>query len=355
MVIILSLGCFDGCEVTGDQGTAYSPINPIDCSKRCDLLSKSTPAAHAWIHRTPEKELAMTLNELRYIVAVAQELNFRRAAEKAYISQPALSLAIQKLEEELGLKIFERGKNSISVTPTGQAIIEQAKLVLEEAERIREIAAQGKGQLTSPLRIGIIHSVGPYLLPDLIPALKNVAPQMQLEVEENITANLEKLLRNGELDVIVIALPFGDASILTQPLYDEPFEVVVSNDHRWAAKHRISAQELSGEKVLLLDNGHCFSNQVAEACPGSRKSVQHGSSLETIRNMVVAGMGITVLPASANSARYRSRLLTVIPFENPVPTRRIALAWRKSFARIPAIDALSRAISQAQLTGVTPL
>src|SRR3970040_1672853 len=152
----------------------------------------------------------MTLNELRYIVAVAQERNFRRAAEKAYISQPALSLAIQKLEEDLGLKIFERGKNDVTLTPVGMAIVEQAQRVLEEAERIRDIAAQGRNQLPAPLRVGIIHSVGPYLLPDLIAALKKVAPHMPLEVEENITANLDTLLRNGKLDVIVIALPFGD-------------------------------------------------------------------------------------------------------------------------------------------------
>ena len=147
----------------------------------------------------------MTLNELRFIVAVAQERNFRRAAEKSFISQPALSLAIQKLEEELGLKIFERGRSEITVTPVGTAIVEQAQRVLEEAERIREIATQGKNQLSAPLRIGIIHSVGPYLLPDLIPALKKVAPQMPLEVEENITANLETLLRNGKLDVMILS------------------------------------------------------------------------------------------------------------------------------------------------------
>jgi LysR family hydrogen peroxide-inducible transcriptional activator len=198
----------------------------------------------------------MTLNELRFIVAVAQERNFRRAAEKAFISQPALSLAIQKLEEELGLKIFERGKNDVSLTPVGAAIVEQAQRVLEEAERIREIAAQGKDQLTTPLRVGVIHSVGPYLLPDLIPALKKVAQQMALEVEENITANLDAQLRNGKLDVIVIALPFGDAGILTHPLYDEPFEVVVSSEHRWAARRSIKPAELAEEKVLLLDSGH---------------------------------------------------------------------------------------------------
>jgi LysR family hydrogen peroxide-inducible transcriptional activator len=300
----------------------------------------------------------MTLNELRFIVAVAQERNFRRAAERSFISQPALSLAIQKLEEELGLKIFERGKSEITVTPVGTAIVEQAQRVLEEAERIREIAAQGKNQLTTPLHIGIIHSVGPYLLPDLIPALKKVAPQMPLEVEENITANLETLLRNGKLDVIIVALPFGDTGILTRPLYDEPFEVVVSADHHWAERRSIKAPELADEQVLLLNSGHCFSNQVAKACPDLHRKgadIQQGTSLETIRNMVASGHGITVLPASANSARYRSRLLKVIPFTKPAPSRRIALAWRKSFARIQAIDALAQAVGQAKITGIQHL
>jgi LysR family hydrogen peroxide-inducible transcriptional activator len=302
--------------------------------------------------------MGMTLNEFRYIVAVAQERNFRRAAEKSFISQPALSLAIQKLEDELGLKIFERGKNDVTLTPVGTAIVEQAQRVLEEAEHIREIAAQGKNQLTASLRVGIIHSVGPYLLPDLIPALKKVAPQMPLEVEENITENLETLLRNGKLDVIIIALPFGDASILTLPLYDEPFEVVINSDHRWAERRSIKPPELAEEKVLLLNSGHCFSNQVAEACPDlNRKGaeIQQGTSLETIRNMVASGLGITVLPASANSARYRSKLLHVIPFAKPIPSRRIALAWRKSFARTQAIEALAQAVSQARITGIQHL
>jgi len=299
----------------------------------------------------------MTLNELRFIVAVAQERNFRRAAEKAFISQPALSLAIQKLEVELGLKIFERGNGEVSVTPVGDAIVEQAQRVLEEAERIREIAAQGKNQLSTPLRLGIIHSVSPYLLPDLIPELRKLAPQMALEVEENITANLEALLRNGKLDAIIIALPFGDAGILARPLYDESFEVVVNSEHRWANRRSIKPAELSQEKVLLLDSGHCYSNQVAEACPDSRKGndVQHGTSLETIRNMVASGLGITVLPASANSARYQSRLLRVLPFTKPAPARRIALAWRKSFARTQAVEVLAQAIVRAKVSGIRPL
>ena len=300
----------------------------------------------------------MTLNELRFIVSVAQELNFRRAAERSFISQPALSLAVQKLEDELCLKIFERGKSEITVTPIGSAIVEQAIRVLEEAERIREIATQGQNQLVSPLRIGIIHSVGPYFLPDLIPALKKVAPDMALDVEENITANLETLLLNGKLDVIVIALPFGEAGIQTYPLYDETFEVVVSSEHRWGERTSIRPQELAEEKVLLLDSGHCFSNQVAEACPNLKRKgaeSQHGTSLETIRNMVASGLGITVLPASANNARYRSRLLKVIPFTKPMPSRRIALAWRKSFSRTRAVDALIKAVSLAKISGVAHL
>lgn len=299
----------------------------------------------------------MTLNELRFIVAVAQERNFRRAAEKAFISQPALSLAIQKLEDELGVKIFERGKSEVSVTPVGDAIVAQAQRVLEEADNLRLIAAQGQNQLATPLRLGVIHSVGPYLLPDLIPALKKVAPQMALEVEENITANLDIQLRNGRLDAIIIALPFGDSGILTRPLYDEPFEVVVNNDHHWANRRSIKPGELTAEKVLLLDSGHCYSNQVDEACPGSRKNdnVQHGTSLETLRNMVASGLGITVLPASSNSARYRSKLLSVIPFTKPAPSRRIALAWRKSFSRPQAIEVLAEALRRARIPGITPL
>jgi LysR family hydrogen peroxide-inducible transcriptional activator len=297
----------------------------------------------------------MTLNELRYIVAVAQEQNFRRAAEISFISQPALSLAIQKLEKELGLKIFERGKNNISVTPVGTEIVGQAQRILEEVERIREIARQGKDHLAGTLRLGIIYSVGPYLLPDLVPALKKLAPDMPLEIEENITGNLDTLLRNGKLDVIIIALPFGDSGIATQAVYDEPFEVVVDNEHRWANRRSIKAEELSAEKVLLLDSGHCFSNQVAEACPElNRKGadIQQGTSFETIRNMVASGLGITVLPASANSARYRNKLLKVIPFTHPAPSRRIALAWRKSFARGQAIEVLVQAIAQAKISGV---
>lgn len=300
----------------------------------------------------------MTLNELRYVVAVAQEKNFRRAAEQVFVSQPALSLAIQKLEEELGIQIFERSRTEVSLTPIGEQIVTQAQRVLEEATLIREIARQGKDQLIGPLKVGTIYTTGPYLLPELIPVLKIKAPEMPLEVEENLTANLEGLLLNGKLDVVVVALPFNIPGVMTLPLYDEDFSVLIPADHHWAGKQHIQAEELTNEKVLLLNSGHCFSNQVMEACPELHRkgsAILQGNSLETIRNMVASGLGITVLPASANSEKYRNKLTLAIPFAKPAPARRIALAWRKSFTRKEAIEVLAKAIIEANVPGSRPL
>lgn len=300
----------------------------------------------------------MTLNELRYIVAVAQEMNFRRAAERCFVSQPALSLAIQKLEEELGLRIFERSKTEVSMTPIGARIVEQAQRTLEEAGKVKEIARQGRDQLVGALRLGVIYTVGPYLLPELIPELHRLAPEMPLEVEENLTENLDALLRNGRLDAAIIALPFDLPGVQTLPLYDEPFAVVVPQAHPWAARAAVRADELPAQKVLMLASGHCFSNQVVEACPELQRrggEIQHGNSLETIRNMVASGLGITVLPCSANTPKYLNALLRVIPFEPPAPARRIALAWRRSFARDKAIDTLAEAVAAAALPCVAKL
>jgi LysR family transcriptional regulator, hydrogen peroxide-inducible genes activator len=288
----------------------------------------------------------MTLNELRYIVAVARERNFRRAAERCFVSQPALSLAVQKLEAELGVQVFERKKSEVGLTDVGAQVVEQAIRVLDEAARVKEIARQGMDQLAGPVRLGVIYTVGPYLLPELIPTLKLRAPQMPLNVEENTTANLEVQLRNGGVDAAVIALPFNIPGVETIALYDEPFMVVLPASHPWAERASIDAAELASEKVLLLNSGHCFSTQVMEACPElSRKGeVLQGNSLETIRNMVASGLGITVLPCSAVTERYRNPLLRVIPFTQPYPVRRIALAWRKSFVRTEAIEALTDAV-----------
>lgn len=290
----------------------------------------------------------MTLSELRFIVAVARERNFRRAAEKCFVSQPALSLAVKKLEDELGISLFERSRTDITMTPIGEQIVEQATRVLEEASRIKEIARQGNNQLSGPIKLGVIYSAGPYLLPEIIPILRHTAPEMPLDVEENLTHILETQLRNGVIDAAIVALPFDIPGIKVEPLYDESFVVVVPADHTWADRKSIHPDELAEQKVLLLNSGHCFSNQLIQACPDlSRKGeVLQGNSLETIRNMVASNLGITVLPCSAAVERYRNPLIKVIPFQQPIPSRRMALAWRKSYGREKAIVALIEAIRQ---------
>lgn len=279
-------------------------------------------------------------------MAVAQERNFRRAAEKCFVTQPALSLGIKKLEEELNVMIFERSRSDVTPTEIGAQIIEQASRVLEEAARIKQLAELGKNQLKGALKLGMIHSVGPYLLPEIIPILRRSAPEMPLEVEENLTANLEAQLRHGVIDVAIIALPFDVPGLQYKALYDEEFEVVVPSDHHWATRKQINPEELSDEKVLLLNSGHCFSNQVTQACPElSRKGeVLQGNSLETIRNMVASNLGITVLPCSATAERYHNPLIKVIPFTKPAPARRIAIAWRKSFVRLETVEKIVDAI-----------
>ena len=289
----------------------------------------------------------MTLNELRYVVAVAQERNFRRAAENCFISQPALSVAIQKLEDELGIQIFERSKTEIVLTNIGNQVVEQAQRVLEEANKVKVLARTGNNPLNGPIRLGAIFTVGPYLLPKIIPELKKLAPEMPLDIEEGLTANIEQHLRNGHLDAAILALPFDVPGIITTPLYDEVFKVVVSSNHPWAQMKSLRSNALKKEKVLLLDSGHCFSNQVTEFCPElsrhSQNTVQ-GNSLETIRNMVASGLGITVMPACATTSNSSDKLLKAVPFAPPEPSRRIALAWRKSYSRQPAINVIQQAI-----------
>ena len=293
----------------------------------------------------------MTLNELRYIVAVAQELSFGRAAAKCFVSQPALSVAIQKLEDELGAPLFERGKSEVTVTPVGERIVEQAQRVLEEAARIREIAQAGRNQLVGPLKLGVIYTVAPYLLPDLIPALHARAPEMPLDLEENLTEVLEAELKSGRLDAAIVALPFAPPGVATVFLYEEPFQVVVPAEHKWARRKSVHPDELSSEHAILLNVGHCFRDQVLDACPElNRQDVPTArtNSLETVRNMVASGLGVSVLPRDALTPKYHSRLVVPVPFAKPAPSRRVALAYRKSFPRPQAIEVLREAVAEVR-------
>lgn len=306
----------------------------------------------------------MTLTELKYIVALAREKHFGRAADACFVSQPTLSVAIKKLEEELNVPLFERGSSEVSLTDVGERIVVQAQRVLEEASAIKSIAQQGMNPLNGPLRVGVIFTIGPYLLPGLVSEMINSVPSMPLILQENLTVRLLELLKQGEIDVAILALPFNDSGFVIQPLYEEPFVVAVPKGHRWAKRERIEADELKDENMLLLGSGHCFRDQVLGFCPElsrfsqSSEGIQRtfeGSSLETIRHMVASGIGITVLPSSSVPEPVpKESLLNYIPLHEVGGTERtVALVWRKSFSRKEAVDALKSAVLKCRLNGVT--
>lgn len=304
----------------------------------------------------------MTLTELKYIVAVAREHHFGKAADACFVSQPTLSVAIRKLEEELGVVIFERGGAEISVTEIGRKIIRQAQKILEESDNLKELAKQRQDPLEGALRVGVIYTVGPYLLPYLVPEQIRQVPQMPLILQENYTNKLLELLRQGDIDCAILALPIPETGFSECNLYDEPFFVAIPHNHPWKDKKSVRSDLLKKETMLLLGAGHCFRDQVLEVCPelsrfsATNEGIQRtfeGSSLETIRHMVAAGIGITVMPASAIGVHgAESRLLKYIPFEKPVPDRRIVLVWRKSYPRMEAIEKLITVIKSCNVPGI---
>jgi LysR family hydrogen peroxide-inducible transcriptional activator len=305
----------------------------------------------------------MTLTELRYIVAVARERHFGRAAETCFVSQPTLSVAIKKLEQELGVTLFERGAGDITVTAVGELVVAQAQHVIEEASKIQEISSQQSDQLSGPLRIGAIYTIGPYLFPEMIPRITSKAPALCMAIEENYTSVLTARLKQGDLDVVIISLPYEESGIITMPLYSEPFVLLLPSSHPLnQPKHDIKRKELTSESVLLLGKGHCFRDQVLDYCPecnhatDSSDSVRNieGGSLETIRYMVASGLGITVLPCTAAGAdRFSQRLVSIRRFAGEPPKRTVALAWRKSFTRPDVISLLKDAILSSMQSCVT--
>lgn len=307
----------------------------------------------------------MTLTELKYIVAVARERHFGRAAESCFVSQPTLSVAIRKLEDELGVTLFERSSGEVAVTQVGERVVRQAQRVLDDAEGVKEIALQGRDPLNGPLQLGIIFTIGPYLLPQLIRKLQKSAPSMPVLIQENYTARLLEQLSEGVLDVVICALPINEPGVFVQALYDEPFVVAVPRGHPWAKRKAIKGEDLSHDNLLLLGSGHCFRDHVLNAfpalhrasrtTPGQMQKVLEGTSLETIRLMVASGAGITVLPSTAAAANRRDDMLTYLPFSKPKPDRRVMLVWRKSFTRPQAVEALRQAVLACALSEVQKL
>jgi LysR family hydrogen peroxide-inducible transcriptional activator len=301
----------------------------------------------------------MTLTEMRYIVALARERHFGRAAEACHVSQPTLSVALKKVEGQLGSPLFERTPTDVRITALGERIVAQARRVLEEAVRLEEIAGSGGDPLSGTLRVGVIFSIAPYLLPQLIPALHQQAPSMPLFLKEDFTGNLIPALKAGELDVIVIALPFSEPGLVAQQVYTEPFRVVVPASHSWAKRSEVMADELNGESLLLLGQGNCFRDQVLESCPRLNESAAQDhrievGSLETIRYMVASGAGLAVMPSTAADPLIKNEaMVKVLPFAGKPPSRTVGLVWRVSFPRPQAIDAVRAAVLACKLPGTT--
>ncbi len=302
----------------------------------------------------------MTLTDLRYIIALARERHFGRAAEKCNVSQPTLSVAVKKLEDELGVALFERGIGDVRPTAIGEQIVAQAARTLAEAARVNELAQAGKDPLAGPLRLGVIYTIAPYLLPALVPLVKAAAPMMPLIISEGFTHLLLERLKAAELDVLILALPVAEPGLVVQPVYDEAFRALVPAAHPWVKLKSIAPAQLLGEPLLMLGAGNCFRDQVLDLCAhtGSSDSpgvqLLEGSSLETIRHMVASGVGITVMPASSvDTIAETDRLLRVRPFDEPTPTRRVGLVWRSSFPRHKAIDIMRRALLDCRLPGTS--
>ena len=307
----------------------------------------------------------MTLTELKYAVAVAQYRHFGRASEACGVSQPTLSVSVKKLEENLGVALFERGTTEVSLTEIGIRIIAQAQKTLQEADHIKTMALGAQDPLIGALRVGVIYTIAPYVLPRLIPAMIQNQPTMPLILQENFTHLLLPMLRNGEIDAAILALPlpasfsdFASMQLNSVALYDEPFKVAVPKNHAWASRKRVTATELSSEHTLLLGSGHCFRDHVLGVCPEVTSQFE-GTSLETLRHMVAGGLGITVLPESSlenvQGKPSKNDLLRYIPFDAPVPQRRVILVWRKSFTRLAAIELLRNTIVNCEIYGIIPL
>ena len=295
----------------------------------------------------------MTLNELRYVVAVAQTQHFSKAAEACHVSQPSLSIAVRKLEEELGITIFQRGKRQVEVTPEGESVVQQAQKVIEEAEKLSYLKSVQKSPLEGILKIGAIFTIGPYLYPSLIPYMREKYPEMPLHIDEDYTENLRKKLLTAEIDIAVLALPFSDPAIETLEVYDEDFMPLFYEGHPFTEMSEIKVEDIPNKDLLMLGKGNCFRDQVIAACPNCYSPSANadnwvvGSSLETIRHMVAMKLGITVMPVTALAKQTDYPGLDSRPFADPAPKRRIILAWRSSFPRKEAVKVVADSLQNA--------
>jgi LysR family hydrogen peroxide-inducible transcriptional activator len=286
----------------------------------------------------------MNLKDLKYLVALADTGHFGKAAARTFVSQPTLSAQIKKLEEYLGVKLVERQPKNVQLTEVGKQVVVRARRMLEEGDSIVALARSNTDPLAGKLKVALIPTIGPYLLPRIMTKIRKGLPHLGLMLYEYQTEPLLKRLRDGEIDVGILALPISQDGLESQKLYDEAFTLALPHHHPLGEKSTIKIQDLKGQTLLLLEDGHCLRDQALEVC--SRVDVREAedfraTSLETLRQMVVAGLGITLLPEFAVDAPFGSqRGLTIRHFAKPEPTRSVGAVWRKSSTRIAAISEL---------------
>ena len=292
----------------------------------------------------------MTLQELRYVVALADTGHFVRAADACHVGQPTLSTQLKKLEDYLGVTLFERNKHQMRPTPIGEQIIERARRALDVIDDIRDIARLDHDPMNGPLRLGVIPTLGPYLIPHLLPAIRASLPQLHLFLREDLTVNLLERLRQGGIDALLLALPLRGDDLDVMELFQEPFVVALPQGHALASRRELTEADLCGENVLLLEEGHCMREQALSIC-GATSSDQReelkATSIETLRQMVAAGVGCTLLPqlaAAPGVGSIANGMVQIRPFAAPVPTRRIGLVWRHRYPREATVRGLGELI-----------
>lgn len=287
----------------------------------------------------------MNLRDLRYLVALADLRHFGRAAEACHVSQPTLSTQIRKLEDELGVSLVERAPRHVMLTPAGQDIAQRARRVLAEVEQMRETARRTADPEAGSVRLGLFPTLGPYLLPHVVPRIRQRFPRLELLLVEEKTEVILHMLRDGKLDAAVLALPLHEDWAETEFLFEEPFLLAVPDGHPLSERRNLSLGELGDQHLLLLEEGHCLRDQALEVCGLAGAGEKEGfraTSLETLRQMVAAGVGVTLLPVLAVKPPVpHSDDIRLLPFRDPPPTRRLALVWRRSSAMGPFLHELA--------------
>jgi LysR family transcriptional regulator, hydrogen peroxide-inducible genes activator len=291
----------------------------------------------------------LKLKDLRYLVALADTRHFGRAAERCFVSQPTLSTQLKKLEEYLGVQLIERQPKRVALTAAGEAIVARARRILEASDEVVTLARAHRDPLAGALRIAMLPTIGPYVLPRVARDIRRALPRLDLRLYEYPTAAMLMRLRAGEIDLGILALPVDLDGLEARALYDEPFMVAVPTTHPLAKRDSIRVQDLHDETLLLLEDGHCLRDQALEVCGKvamHEKQDFRATSLETLRQMVATGAGVTLLPELATLGAYRhARGVTVRPFARPAPLRRIGGVWRKTTARHAAIEAVCNEIA----------